>query len=247
MEFSEKVFVLQVGKFRETDLWVRLLSPTRGLLSAFAFGGSRSRRRFMGCLDVCNQVLFRIQPAKRGAYLALQEGVLINGPRRLRTDWARYGMANNCIKYVQAFDVGSEGAGKVYQLLEQILQLLEEADTLPVLLPIFFRARLAFDQGYPFDTQQCSLCSAVFTNGGNFAVREGIMLCHDCADMKQRELLHLEQRTLAVLQVITQDPPKAWASLEFDGNIRNECARTLDSFLEYHVGLVWENGRFVRV
>ena len=45
MQWTDEAVVLRIGKFRETDLWVRFLSREKGLVTAFAFGGSRSRRR----------------------------------------------------------------------------------------------------------------------------------------------------------------------------------------------------------
>lgn len=56
MEWTDTALVLHVGRFREADLWVRLLAPGQGLVTAFAFGGSKSRRRFTGCLDVFNLI-----------------------------------------------------------------------------------------------------------------------------------------------------------------------------------------------
>lgn len=42
MEYSDKALILAVKRFREIDAWVRLLSPTRGVYTAFAFGGSKA-------------------------------------------------------------------------------------------------------------------------------------------------------------------------------------------------------------
>ena len=50
MEFSDQALVVQVGKFKEADLWVRFLSAKRGLFTAFAFGGCRSQNAFAAAL-----------------------------------------------------------------------------------------------------------------------------------------------------------------------------------------------------
>ena len=163
MEFSERVLLLRVGKFKESDLWVRFISPTRGLLTAFAFGGSRSRRRFVGCLDIFNEVNVKVSSSGRGSsYLALDEGVLVKGLVRLRGDLPRLGMAANCSSFLQTFGVGPEGAESAHFLFHQTLRLLEEEECLPALLPLFFRARLAFDQGYALETRHCPLCVKPF-------------------------------------------------------------------------------------
>ena len=117
MEWTDTALVLRVGRFRETDLWLRLLSCHRGVFSAFAFGGSRSRRRFCGCLDLLNTVSCRVKSTRNGSYLALQEGVLIRGPRRLRSDWRRLGIAMNCARFLETLGVTREGASAAFALL----------------------------------------------------------------------------------------------------------------------------------
>ena len=77
MEFSEQVLVLRVGTFREADCWVRFFSPTHGLLTGFAFGGRRSRKRFCGCLDHLSLVHFRVSQGRQD-YFCLQEGVAVS-------------------------------------------------------------------------------------------------------------------------------------------------------------------------
>lgn len=247
MEFSEHVLVLQVGKFREADLWVRFLSPSRGVLSAFAFGGSLSRRRFVGCLDVFNQVHFRVKSSPKTQYLYLQEGVLIQGPDRLRHDWRRFGIARNCANFLQAFGVAREGAAETHALFLDFLRLLEEAEHLPAMLPLLFRLRLAFDLGYGLDMTQCSACAASLAEqGAYFQVRQGRVVCQACARLHGTEGLFLSGQAVAVLTCVQQEPPLSWAGLALAPGVARECARAIDGFIHYHVGLAWENGRFVR-
>ncbi len=47
-EWIDYALVLRIGHFRENDLWLKLLCRKRGLLTLFAFGGSKSKRRFCG-------------------------------------------------------------------------------------------------------------------------------------------------------------------------------------------------------
>ncbi len=253
MEYSEQVLILQVGKFREADLWVRFLSPSKGLLSAFAFGGSRSKRRFTGCLDVCNEVLLRVKSSRQGTYLALQEGVLINGPARLRRDWLRFGAANNCIKFLQSFGIGADGADKAHFLLTQILRLLEEEDTLPEQLPLFFRSRLVFDQGYALRADCCAACGEQTASVGAYLdVQAGQMLCSVCGgnNARRAEMFFLRPEALALLGAVQTRPPEEWrasAAVIASPAAYREWARAMDHFIRYHVGLSWENGYFVRV
>ena len=247
MEFSEQAVILQVGKMREADLWVRLLSPSRGVYSAFAFGGSRSRRRFVGCLDMFNRVLFRVEQSPRSQYLTLREGVLLQGPARLRTDWGRLGIAVNCAKFLQAFGLTPEGAGKAHALFCELLQALEDGENTPNLLPVFFRMRLAYDQGYAVNPSTCAECGKdIQTEGAYFSVRAGVLVCGGCVGLCPDRPLPMGTETLAVLRAVLFSPLAEWGRVAVSSRGRNECGRAIDGFIHYHVGLSWENGYFAR-
>ena len=247
MEFSEQVLVLQVGKFREADLWVRFLSPTRGLLSAFAFGGSRSRRRFVGCLDVFNEINVRVSGSGRTSYLALQEGVLLKGVHRLRKDWQRFGLAVNCVRFLQSFGVGSEGARESHFLMSRTLRLLENAEEIPRLLPLFFRARLAFDQGYALAADACPRCGTEYSpEPAWLLLHEGQVLCTRCASRAGGQRLPLGMESLAAVEAVRRRPPDEWGTLSLSPLGGREFSRAVDGFIQYHVGIAWDRGRFVR-
>lgn len=247
MEFSERVLLLRVGKFKESDLWVRFLSPTRGLMTAFAFGASRSRRRFIGCLDIFNEVTVKVASSGHGLYLALQEGVLIKGVPRLREDPLRLGIAANCSAFLQTFGVSHEGAPAAYFLFQQTLRLLEEEESLPGFLPFLFRARLAFDQGYALETRQCMLCGKAFQRENVWLLlKDGCFACRACSSPRQGQRLALGAEALETLGRTHIMPPASWGELRLLPQAARECARVIDGFIQYHVGITWENGHFVR-
>ena len=80
MEWTDQALVLRMGAFRESDIWLKLLCREHGLLTLFAFGGSRSRRRFCGCLDVLNSLQCRVRSSKDGRFLNLEEAALLQDP-----------------------------------------------------------------------------------------------------------------------------------------------------------------------
>ena len=252
MEFTDRVLILRVGRFRETDLWVRFLSPKRGLMSAFAFGGSRSRRRFSGCLDLFNEVLFSVKTTRNGLYNALQEGVLLRSPRRLREDWRRLGVAANCAKFVEAFGIAPDSAEKSHTALTEMLALLE-GDGPPPNFPLLFRAKIAFDQGYALDLARCSLCGAALaeTPHAGFSVREGVFYCASCmGGDRAGKFLPVGHETLDALAHVQDYSPLHWSG----GTIpllsprgQRDFAQVVDAFIEHHVGLRWHNNRFIRI
>ena len=249
MEFSDQVLVLHVGKFREADLWVRFLSARRGLFTAFAFGGSRSRRRFCGCLDILNQVAVRVSRSKNGgAFLNLQEGALLSGPQRLRTDIDRLGIAVNCLKFVQSFEISPESAPDAHAAACDLLALLEEATDPPPLLPLLFRLRLASGQGFTPHLDRCQVCDRPAKDLPRWAFHAGRggIACPTC-DEGNGQRLWLSAQALQILQTVSASSPQDWRGLDLPSNLRRECGEAIDDFIRYHVGVVWNKNGFQRI
>lgn len=249
MEFSDRTIVLRVGTFREADLWVRLLSASRGVFGAFAFGGSKSRRRFSGCLDLFNEVVFHVKSDKQGEYLTLQEGALIRGPSRLRRDWRRMGVAVNCANFLESFQISLEGAAGAHALFTSLLNALEDNAEIPALLPIFFRASLAAGQGYALEPDRCAICGKDRAPGEDavLPVNSSGLMCRSCAAAGfggQRFMLG--PQSLDLLRHIFSQPPHAWDLRGFSGEAQNQCARAVDGFLQFSTGIYWDRGRFRR-
>lgn len=272
MEWSDTALVLHVGRFRETDMWLRLLSRHRGIFNVFAFGGSRSRRRFCGCLDLLNTVNYRVKSSRNGEFLALQEGVLLRGPQRLRTDWSRLGMAMNCVRFLDALGVTRDGAPAAFALLESTLACLEQDQPPHSLFSLFFRLRLASDQGFAPALDVCAFCGcAVEGEDVTFLMDEGQIRCAHCARQGNglsedagmgrsesrggefwgngafRYAVALPSAGLDALRTVQREEPSQWGGAQLSLPARRACARAIDGFVQYHLGIAWEEGRFRRV
>lgn len=247
MEFTDKGIILRMGRFKEADLWVRFLSPEHGIVTAFAFGGCRSRQRFGGCLDHLNEVLFRVKGSRLGAYSTLEEGSLLHSPVRLRTDLTRLGLAVNCQKFIEAMGVSAEGARPAFALFEETLTLLQQADDIDALLPLLFRARFAFDQGYRPDTGYCLECGkAIGSEGGVFHVQEGVLFCHTCT-APSGPRFRMSNESLDALRFVQENSPLRWCVPDLSQRARKELTRAVDGFIQFHIGLAWDKGTFRRV
>lgn len=249
MESTENALVLKVGRFREVDAWVRLFSPAKGVFNAFAFGGSVSRRRFMGCLDPFNVVAFKVKTDAAKGYSHLLEGSLITSHPRLRQDQHRLGMAVNCVKFLEAAHLGPSGSSGAFSLLLETLAALDAPEELSPSMPLFFRARMAFDQGFRPDLYACARCGADLRQGvpAWFLVEQGKLYCGECRHFGKGLTTVLGPESLDVLRAVAELPPGRWAAMRPSGQTRMECSRALDLFVERHVGLTWDHGSFRRI
>ena len=248
MEWTDQALVLHVGRFREADMWVRLLTRRQGVLTAFAFGGSRSRRRFCGCLDIGNSILCRVKRTRAGAHLALQEASLLQGLRRLRTDGQRLGLAMNCLRFLEILEIQGEEARGAFALAEDLLRLLEEDLPPPPLLALLFRLRIASDQGFAPFLHACAKCGrqARPDEDWQFLLDQGGLRCADCR-VTGSYALDVAFAGLAFLRTVQSGAPRLWNASRLHPAERRQCGRVIDAFVQYHLGIAWEEGRFRRV
>ena len=247
-EFNEQVLILKVGRFRETDCWVRLFSPSHGVMTAFAFGGSRSRRRFLGCLDSLNHVLFRIKSARGGRYFSLEEGALLNGFPALRRDPLRMGMAVNCLKFAEMVHVGTQGASSSYSLLLDVLTFLDGGGSVDPLLPLFFRAKVACEQGYAPQVEACAACGLDLAGmtAPAFSIDGGRVYCQKCR-LPRENWIRVHPEALRVLSALKRDSSLVSSPPDLCRQGRQDLFALMDAFVQFHLGLFWDKGRFRRV
>ena len=252
MNATEKALVLKVGCFKEADCWVRLLTPSRGIFNGFAFGGTRSRRRFVGCLDPLSHVLFTLGSGKRGDYIVLAEGSLLNNFPQVRKDPGRTGVAVNCIKFVEAVGIDPDDGAAAYNLLLETLEMLESGAEAVEFVPWLFRGKLAFELGYQPDFLACGECGAPVATGDGyrFGIERGQVACPTClSGGKPLEgLAHpLSSGVLRALDWVQHSRPAQWASVAMDADVRRQCSRLIEMFVAYHLGLSWDNGVYKKV
>lgn len=270
-EWTGEGVILKVGRFREIDCWVRFFSPSQGLVTAMAFGGSRSRRRFCGCLDALNSVLFKVRffPAK-GRHV-LEEGTLLRGFPRLRRDAARTGLAANCLQFIQALRITPEEAPAVHGLLVETLDVLDQAEHIAPVFAQLFRAKLCFTQGYAPELTCCSGCGLPMAepqgagrpvgqerlrsaglpergeaslSGGILAMDSGGVYCAHCPSEDIHQL-RIGPETRSILESLACSGPWQWANLPMSSQTRGELFQIVDGYVRRHLGLSWRNGRFV--
>lgn len=248
MDQTERAIILKTGRFREADLWVRLLTPQLGVLTAFAFGGLRSRRRFCGCLDVMNQILVHLKSSRTGEYLSMTESSLLHSPRRLREDPFRLGLAVNCLKFLDALTIDPETGAMAHQLLLDSMETLETAETAPSSFPVFFRGRLAFDLGFAPELEVCCVCGRPHPQGGVMRVEQGRLACCECPSPEDQGLnLPLSAGALEALRVLRHGSPNDWVALRLPAEDLRQGLRAVDSFVRFHLGLAWDRTGFRRV
>ncbi len=245
---GEQALVLRVGTFREIDCWVRFFSPVRGIETAFAFGGRRSRRRFPGCLDALSHLRIDLERPRSGRYLTLCQGTLLHRFSGLHQHVQRLGMAVNCIKFLEAAHNGSGQAESIFDLTLHALHVLSVTSDVPATFPLVFRVKLTCMYGYEPVLDVCGNCGEKLSDlhKGSFSWAGGRALCPRCRNRDQGSAL-IHDLDLARLGQILQGSPEDWICSAWPRSGEKKLWQALDSFVQFHTGLQWEKGRFRRV
>jgi len=250
-EWKDRAVILRIGHFREADLWNKALLAGHGLCTLFAFGGAKSRRRFCGCLDVLNSVSCAVRVSRNGEFLNLEEAELLEAPRNLRVDWRAMGMAANCMLFVEALGIGPDSSAECFALVEDIRRVFEQSGALYPILPMFFRLRIAAALGFAPDFSSCFRCGGAINENAFFLANEGRLLCSACAGERFLARTACVQRldacSLDLLKHVQTEMPTAWRTDTFGHLDLRRCARAIDGFVQFHIGLEWNSGYFHRV
>ncbi len=148
---------------------------------------------------------------------------------------------------MEALGLPPGSASASFSLLREVLGLLENEASPPEPAPLFFRFRLAAEQGYAPDLRSCFRCGASLDSQDKayFLVGEGVACCPSCRPHGGMSLA-LGQESLDVLRKVQEYSPQRWAELDPSPDSRREAGRLIDAFVRYHLGLEWANGRFRR-
>lgn len=246
-DWNDQIIILRLGLFHEADMWLRVLSRDRGLLTVFAFGGAKSRHRFCGCLDKFNTLQCRVKEARNG-YLSLAEAVLLEAPRNLRQDWRRMGIAANCILFMEAMRIDADSSRAAFSLMEDLRACLEKGGQACRLMTFFFRLHLSSLLGFAPDLDRCGSCRKGEEKEYFFVPEEGRIFCLKCLrsleEGKIRHGIRVAAQALARMRDVRFALPSQWRDNDLSENDRRACSRLVDCFVRYHLGLAWENGRF---
>ncbi len=229
-----------------------MLTRRHGLVTAFAFGGSRSRRRFTGCLDSFNSIRASVESSRDGRFLNMREATLLAGPDRIRRDWRCQGLAANCARFLEALGVPPDSGEDCYVLMEDLFRLLEGEPGPRPFLPVFFRLRAASGQGYAPELDSCSRCGRDLRAADRacFLPSAGSVCCAGCRAPGDADL-EVDGEALDILRRVKEKSPSEWNAGGRDAESRahamRQAARAVDAFIRYHIGLEWGDGRFKAV
>ncbi len=248
-EFSDRAIVLGVKDFRDSDVVVKFISSRHGILSCFAFGGKRSRRRFPGCLEELNHVIFKIKSTRMGGYLFLEEGILLDRFSNLHTSPGTLGIAKNCQKFVESL-MPEFSSNEVFDIFLQLLRTLNQERRNGIVpsayWAISFRVRIAKEMGWFPEIESCNSCRRLLKAEPyvGFHPRQGQLYCRKC---KTEGTILFSQDSYKRIKNILLYRPEFWNQPLLRDEEVMALIRALDIFIRYNMRVIWDRGRFIHI
>ncbi len=204
--YRSKGIVLRSIRYGEADRILDLYTRDAGLVSAIAKGIRRTRSRFGARLEPLSCVDF---VAYHGRSLdTVTQAEVLRSFRGVREDLARFEAAASMVASVRALSGGDEADRRVFNLLYNGLDALEERDSGFEAIEAAFGIKLSILAGYAPQLDACLGCEAAPNQLAEplyFAPNLGGLLCSDCRT-QPADSFPLAPGTLEWLRALIERP-----------------------------------------
>lgn len=174
--------ILIAQPYLEADSLLKILSPTKGLLSAIARGARKVTSKRAGVIQPFNQVLFELY---RGTtFFVVVQAKNIHPFAYLASDFEKGVILSFAAELVAATHQDEQLINGAYGLLLSLFKLLEEKKAAAgfVYLAGFMLSYLNLI-GYRLPVEQCKSCGSSFESlrCGSIKPEEAVFLCSSCS------------------------------------------------------------------
>ena len=204
--YKSKGIVLRSIRYGEADRILDLYTRDAGLVSAIAKGIRRTKSRFGARLEPLSCVDFM---AYHGRTLdTVTQAEVLRSFRGVREDLARFEAAAGMVGSVRALSGGDEADRRVFNLLYNSLDALEQRDSGFEAVEAAFGLKLSILAGYAPQLDTCLSCEAnpdQLAEPLYFAPNLGGVLCSDCRSQAS-DSFPLPPGTLERLHALIEQP-----------------------------------------
>lgn len=235
MKYSSKALVLSVEKFGEADCYVRFLTQKWGVISALAKSARKSKRRYVGGLDLfCHDEIFlRGDPKDRPYLLELN---VINSFPKMREDLDKILVGGKMIQWLKKLADVPTPMPQLYSLLGQTLSLIEQETQKErlELLSLVFKLKLLSFLGLSPQVEKCTRCEGPLDPESLFDFSLGGALCNRCPHEKTQSSIFLKSQQRLLLKQAEHLKLISWGEFESQNQLTLSLNHLLTDFASYH-------------
>ena len=228
--------------FSESSQVLRFFTRDQGKVSCIAKGAKRRKGSFDAPFDLLGLYdLVRIEK-RPGTLDIVTEAKLLRAFTGLRADYARYVTACYAAEFSDEFTEEGLGVPRLYDLLVEALERLEEGRPVPDVL-FSFEARALAALGYAPRARECGVCRRpVGSQEAYFSVRDGGAVCVAC---RPRNDTWFPVRR-ASLESIARFSEGQMPREEVKVPLARELRQIFDVCIRFHLERELKSSRFVK-
>lgn len=235
--FNSKALVLSKESFGESDLYVVFLTEKWGIISTLAKAAKKSKRRYVGGLDLfCHDEIFIKGKPQSNPYLL--ELTVLNSFNGIREKLEKVFLAGRITQWVKklAIDLPTP-TSKVYSLLGQTLALIEkENDTERLeLLGLLFKLKFLSTIGIKPRVESCVHCSGPVADVSAFDLAAGGVICTPCSYHAQiRSEIRTDHDERRLIMQADNIKLSSFSELVFATRKASHLTQLITQFTSYH-------------
>lgn len=236
MSTKGRALVVSLEDFGEADRYVRFYTKDWGLISALAKSARKSKRRYVGGLDLfChNEITLRGDPREK-PYLV--ELTVLNSFQLIRENLDKMLLAGKITAWVKKLADTATPMPGIYSLLGQSLSLIESEPNVErlELLGLIFKLKLLSQLGLKPRFDACARCESLDDIEGIFDLSAGGILCRVCspkANALETSMLSPEHRKF--LRVADEIRLTQWEQIRFSSEPLPFLSRVVTQFASFH-------------
>ncbi|MCB0403806.1 MAG: DNA repair protein RecO [Bdellovibrionales bacterium] len=233
-KYQGKGIVLSRSFFGESDMYVQFLTKEWGVISALARAARKSKRRYVGGLDLfCHdELLLRGDPRERPYLIELS---VLNSFEGLRSHLDRMLAAGKITQWVRKLVLTATPMPRLYSLLGQTLALIEQEEDPERVetLSLVFRMKLLAQLGLMPQLLSCVRCESLVQFPAVFDVAAGGASCQACQKPTE-ENYSLQKEDQVLMEHAERTRFAAWEETQLPTRRLRPVLSLITQFASFH-------------
>jgi len=233
-----EAIVLRAVNYRDSSKIVTFYTKRYGKMSAIAKGARNPKSKFGSLFQPLNylQIVFYRRESRQLQYVSSSD--FVRYFKSLTANVERFSIAMALIEIVNQVMHDEEENERLFKLLVDSLEQLNEKETLPQNVFVHFGLHLAIDLGFSPNFENCLICkSRINLTGDNkkisYVIEKGAPLCERCA-LKISGSFFLSKPALSILRSFVDLNSEAAAKSKVEKALQNELSNFIFVYLRKH-------------
>lgn len=243
--FKTEAVILNSFDFGESDRIISFYTRGHGKIKGIAKGARRSRKRFVGNLDVLSRITLIFFRNEKSELVRIEDATLIDGFQSLKSDIDRLSQACYLLELVSEMTREGQVTPGVFELLLDFIRMLDAGQD-PGVIIRFFEIKLLSILGYLPYLEGCVVCKEAFDGLAklSFCSEKGGAVCGRCS-AGVGGLINMTAGTAKFLGAAEKLDPDKLTRLKPSTVFLDESERLLDDFIKYQIGHELKTKKFL--